>query len=240
MHSIEKLSELETIIGYEFKDKNLLLTALTHPSFSLQNQGPSKNYQRLEFLGDAVLSFILTKKLFILYPEEREGELARYRAVLVQGSGLSNLARKIRLPEFIRLSEAEYRAGGYNKDSILEDVFEALIGALYLDGGIETTETTIDFFFPDIAQSIKQELPYLNRKGKLQELIQHMFPSSSIEYVLMQSSGPDHNKSFTVNVLINGKILGTGSGSSKKAAEENAAIQALETLKSHPYTEFEP
>ena len=240
MYGIEKLSELETILCYAFKDKNLLITALTHPSFSLQNQGASKNYQRLEFLGDSVLSFILTKKLFKLYPEEREGELARYRAVLVQGAGLSNLARKIQLPKFIRLSDAEYKAGGSNKDSILEDVFEALIGAIYLDSEVETTEALIDHLFTDLEKLIKEDLPHLNRKGTLQELIQHASPTATIEYSLLKSSGPDHNKSFTVNVLVNKKILGTGSGSSKKAAEEHAAIQALEILKSHPYSEFEP
>lgn len=240
MYSIEKLTEFEAILGYTFKNKDLLITALTHPSFFLQTEGASKNYQRLEFLGDAVLSFILTEKIFKLYPEEREGELARYRAVLVQGVGLSNLARKIHLPKFIRLSEAEYKAGGNNKDSILEDVFEALIGAIYLDSGVEITKALLDRLFSDVTQLIKEALPNLNRKGRLQELIQHTSPSSSIEYALLQSSGPDHNKSFTVNVLINGKILGTGSGSSKKTAEENAAIQALEILKSHPYSKFEP
>lgn len=240
MYPIEKLAEFEAIIGYVFNDKELLTTALTHPSYFLQNEGASNNYQRLEFLGDAVLSFILTEKLFKLYPEDREGELARYRAVLVQGVGLSNQARKIHLPEFIRLSEAEFKAGGSNKDSILEDVFEALIGAIYLDSEVDTTRTLINHLFSDVTQLIKETLPHLNPKGRLQEIIQHESPTATIEYVLLQSSGPDHNKSFTVNVLINGKILGTGSGSSKKTAEEHAAIQALEILKSHPYSEFKP
>src|SRR4029079_3871553 len=104
----------------------------------------------------------------------------------------------------------------------------------------ETTETLVDHLFSNISQLIKEELPHLNRKGKLQELIQHSSPTTSIEYVLLESSGPDHNKSFTVNVLIDGKILGTGSGSSKKIAEEHAAIQALEILKSQPYSKLEP
>lgn len=238
MYSIEKISKLEEIIGYSFKDKNLLITALTHPSFFLHNEGPSLNYQRLEFLGDSILSFVITERLFKLYPEEREGELARYRAVLVQGSGLSNQARKIHLPDFIRLSDAEYKAGGSNKDSILEDVFEALIGAIYLDSDVATTQRLINYLFDDLGQLIKESLPNLNRKGKLQELIQHASPTATIEYTLQESKGPDHNKSFTVNVLINGKILGTGSGPSKKSAEEHAAIQALEILKSHPYSEL--
>jgi len=234
MYPIQKLTEFESIINYTFKNKDLLITALTHPSFFLQAEGASKNYQRFEFLGDAILSFILTEKLFNLYPNEREGELARYRAVLVQGIGLSNLARKLQLPNFIRLSDAEFKSGGNNKDSILEDVFEALIGAIYLDSEIETTKTLINHLFSNIPQLINETLPNLNPKGKLQEIIQHTSPTISINYSLLQSSGPDHNKSFTVNVLINGQILGTGSGSSKKTAEENAAIQALEILKSHP------
>lgn len=232
MHLLEKLSELETIIHYSFNDKNLLITALTHPSFS-KNDAPLQNYQRLEFLGDSVLSFILTQKLFALYPNEREGDLARYRAVLVQGSGLSNQARKIHLPNFVRLSESELKAGGNNKDSILEDVFEALIGAIFLDSNLQTTEIFIDHLFPNIPLLIKESLPLLNRKGQLQEIVQHSSPLATIEYAVLQSSGPDHNKSFTVNVLINGKILGTGSGSSKKIAEEQAAIQALKTLNPH-------
>lgn len=239
MFNIEKLSELEGIIRYTFKDKNLLINALTHPSYALQNENII-NYQRLEFLGDAVLSFILTEKIFKLFPDEREGDLARYRAVLIQGTGLANLAKKIRLQDFIRLSDAEYKTGGANKISILEDVFEALVGALYLDSDIQTTKDFVDYLFMDIKEIIKASLPQLNRKGKLQEMIQHMNPKANIRYSLLESSGPDHNKFFTVNVLIDEKILGTGSGSSKKSAEENAADKALETLKSEPNFKFQP
>lgn len=234
MYNINRLSEFERIIRYSFTDKNLLITALTHPSFCVQNEGTSNNYQRLEFLGDAVLSFILTEELFKLYPEEREGALASYRAVLVQGIVLASLARKINLPNFVLLSDSEFKTGGNNKDSILEDVLEALIGAIYIDSDVASTRKFIQQLFPDIKQSLKETLPYLNPKGKLQELVQQASCNALLEYSLLESTGPDHNKSFTVNVLINGEILGFGSGSSKKIAEEQAATEALGHLKLNP------
>ncbi len=227
MHSVEKLSFFEQIIKYHFKKKDLLITALTHPSYNLQNEGVIDNYQRLEFLGDAVLSFIITDELYKYYPKEREGELARYRSVLISGTGLAKYARKIKLSDFVILSEAESKTGGSNKDSILEDVFEALIGAIYLDSDIVYVRNFIKFVFDDIEEVLRSKLPSLNPKGQLQEFIQQKLPSYSIDYILANSSGPDHNKSFVVNVLINGEILGTGTGSSKKIAEEQAAVEAL-------------
>lgn len=233
MHTIEKLFQFEQIIKYHFKDKSLLITALTHPSYSLQNERITSNYQRLEFLGDAVLSFIITDKLFKLYPSEKEGALARYRSALIRGSGLANFARKIQLPDFVLLSEAEYKTGGNNKDSILEDVFEALIGAIYLDSDVQSTRDFIEYIFHDLGIILQEILPNLNPKGKLQEIIKKKSSNSIIDYILLESSGPDHNKLFTINVVINGEILGSGSGSSKKIAEEEAATEALEYLKSH-------
>lgn len=239
MHSIEKLSEFEEIINYHFRDKGLLVTALTHPSYNTQNEGNSNNYQRLEFLGDAVLSFIITDELFKLYPMEREGKLACYRSALIQGTGLANFARKIRLPDFVFLSEAESKMGGMNKDSILEDVFEGLIGAIYLDSNIDCIRNFIKYIFCDIERVLEEMLPSLNPKGRLQEIVQQK-SSTGVQYVLLASSGPDHNKYFSVNVVIQGEVLGSGSGSSKKIAEEEAAIRALEYLKTHSIFKNKP
>lgn len=231
MHDNEKLAQFEQIIKYSFKQKDLLVTALTHPSYNLQNEGVINNYQRLEFLGDAVLTFIITDELFKFYPNAREGELARYRSVLIRGVGLANYARRIELPNFVLLSEAENRTGGKNKDSILEDVFEALIGAIYCDSDVESVRNFIKEVFSDIETVIKETLPNLNPKGQLQERVQQKMTGSLIEYELIKSSGPDHSKFFEVAVKIDGKVLGTGTGSSKKIAEEQAAIEALGFLK---------
>lgn len=233
MHGIEKLAEFEKIIKYHFKDKSLLTTALTHPSYTIQLEGNINNYQRLEFLGDAILTFIITDELYKLYPLEREGKLASYRSALIHGAGLANFARKIRLPDYVLLSEAESKTGGMNKDSILEDVFEGLIGAIYLDSNIESARDFIKYIFCDIEKVLGEILPNLNPKGKLQEMVHQKSCNNAIKYVHLASSGPNHNKYFTVNVLINGEVLGSGSGSSKKIAEEEAAIQALENLKTH-------
>lgn len=233
MHTLEKLSLFEQIIKYNFKKKDLLITALTHPSYNLQNEGVIDNYQRLEFLGDAVLSFIITDELYKLYPKAREGELARYRSVLIRGIGLARYARKINLSDFVLLSEAESKTGGSNKDSILEDVFEALIGAIYLDDDIESVRSFIKFVFDDIEEVLESTLPSLNPKGQLQEFIQQKMPNLSIAYILVNASGPDHSKSFIINAVIDGKILGTGTGSSKKIAEEQAAVEALMFLKTN-------
>lgn len=230
MQDFEKLAEFEKIINYHFKDKNLLITALTHPSYLIQNEKAMYNYQRLEFLGDAVLTFVITDQLFKLYPNEKEGDLARYRSVLIRGIGLANYARKIQLPDFIFLSDAESKTGGKNKDSILEDVFEALIGAIYMDGDVISVRNFIKDIFCDLETVLEETLPNLNPKGQLQEWIQQKLPNAIIEYVLAKSSGPDHNKFFEIDLKIDGKILGSGSGSSKKVAEEQAAVEALKIL----------
>ena len=230
MLSLENIGEFEEIIGHEFTDKELLLEALTHPSYMKQHPEYTKNYQRLEFLGDAVLSFVLTEELYRQYPDDAEGQLATYRAALVNGTVLAGLAAKIRASEFIRLSDAEYNAGGAGKVSILEDVMEALIGAIYLDGGTEKTKGFILGVYGDLGERLDEFLPHQNPKGKLQEYIHQEMPEVSLRYEVVDSEGPDHMKRFTVEVYIDDELKGAGTANSKKGAEEKGAIEALRNL----------
>jgi len=222
-------ARLEKRIGYRFKDHTLFLKCLTHPSF---NQGSSEksNNQRLEFLGDAVLGLILARKLFNELPEEREGVLTRYRSMLVKGRQLSTLSKEIDLGEFIRMGPAEAAQGGRKRDSILEDAFEALIGAIYIDSNIESAAEVVLKIYGPLEQRLQLQLKVHNPKGKLQELLQPSLGNESIDYRLAEEAGPDHEKHFTVEVWIDGVCKGRGSGNSKKIAEEEAARKALESM----------
>ena len=232
MLNLENTGAFEKIIGYTFKDRELLLEALTHPSYPKQHSEYTKNYQRLEFLGDAILDFVITEELYELYPQDTEGQLANYRAALVNGAVLGSLASDIKAEEFIRLSDAEYNAGGNRKESILEDVLEALIGAIYLDGGMEETRQFILKLYGEVGDLLERFLPHQNPKGQLQEFIHQKDPDASLRYEMVGTEGPDHMKRFTVEVYVDDKLWGTGNGSSKKSAEEKGAIEALKNLKS--------
>lgn len=225
------ISELEGRIGYTFKDKQLLLSALTHPSYTKQ-AGILEHNQRLEFLGDAVLGLVLAEQLFSGFEDQREGVLTRYRSMLIKGSQLCRLARELELGTFLQIGDAEDSQGGRDRASILEDAFEAMVGAVYLDGGLPAAKSTICKIFGDLEKRIKQSLQRHNPKGKLQELFQPALGNDSIAYQLVEATGPDHLKEFTVQVWVGGKCLGTGSGNSKKIAEEEAARVALESLQS--------
>jgi ribonuclease-3 len=226
---MDALQELEALLGHRFGRRELLETALTHPSFSSE-QADARHYQRLEFLGDAVLGLVLAETLFLELPDEREGVLTRYRAMLASGGQLSDLASDLGLGRFLRMGEAEASMGGRGRASILEDAFEALIGALYLDGGMAVARAFILSAYGDIRARVGRVVAGHNPKGKLQELLQPVHGNDAIRYLLVEEAGPDHCKAFTVEVSINGEVLGHGSGASKKAAEEAAAREALERL----------
>lgn len=217
---------LEEAIGYRFTDRDLLMRAMTHSSLSLV-VGRGATNQRLEFLGDAVLGLVLAEALFLDLPNEREGELTLKRSMLVSGGHLSSVARRLGLGSFVQLSESEVNNRAFEKDSVLEDVLEALIGAVYLDSDLETVRERILAWFGDWQARLAEEEAAHNPKGRLQELLQPTLGNEAIEYRLEKSSGPDHRKEFTVSVLVRGKIRGTGSGSTKKDAEEAAARVAL-------------
>ncbi len=215
-------------IGYEFKDKKLLSEALSHSSFANENKKNINSNERLEFLGDSVLSVVVADYLFKEYKNRPEGELTKLRAALVCEGSLFKFAKEINLGDYIKLGKGETITGGNKRPSILADAFEAVIAAIYLDGGVEEARNFIMRF-------IKNELntgfnTVLNDyKTILQEIIQKN-PEEKVEYHLLSESGPDHNKAFTVQVKLNTNVIGTGTGKSKKQAEQFAAREALELM----------
>ncbi len=221
------LSTLEEISGYHFKDRKLLLTALTHTSYANEHRRENvRHNERLEFLGDAVLEAVSSEYLFKKYPEKGEGELSTTRASMVCEPSLAICARDLGLPEYLRLGRGEEQMGGRTKDSIISDAVESLIGAMYLDGGFECART---FILEHILGDLKKEDLYRDNKTALQELVQQ--DGGKIEYVLVGEEGPDHAKTFTISVLVNGVEAGRGEGRTKKAASQKAALSALGKMK---------
>ncbi len=214
-------------IGYTFRDPQLLENALTHSSYANEGNRGLRSNERLEFLGDSVLGFITAGYLFA-NADGQEGELTRLRASLVCEKALSSYARELGLGECLLLGKGEQRGGGAERASILADAFEAVIAALYLDGGLKVAETFILPF-------LKEELSHQRRpqfrdyKTALQEIVQQN-PEERLEYELKGESGPDHNKRFTVEVHLNSNVIGTGRGRSKKEAEQLAAREALKLM----------
>lgn len=207
----------------------MLKTALTHSSYTNEVKSACKNNERLEFLGDAVISLILAHHMFKIFPNEPEGELTKIRAFFACDNSLSRFAQSINLGEYLIMGKGEIHAGGRNRLSILEDAFEALAGAIYLDGGFNAAKNFLIKFLPKKID-LKEIENSADYKTKLQELIQQS-PDKKIEYVLTKESGPDHNKMFEIELKLNSKVVGKGVGKSKKRAEQNAAKQALELLK---------
>ncbi len=212
-------------IGYSFKNKDLLIESLTHPSFSPEKQ----NNQRLEFLGDAVIQLILTRKFFVEYPTEREGILRRYRTTLAQGSFLTHLALKLGIDKVLQVSPAERSVQGHLRSAALEDAFEALVGAIFTDTESDLTKTTdiILSWYGDISAHLQNQEETLNPKGRLQELIQPKHGNDALSYVVVRMEGQPHEREFEVEVFLFDQSLGFGLGKSKKEAEEEAARQAL-------------
>ena len=220
------LSTIRQHIQHRFQHAELLEQALTHASC-----GPEHVHnQRLEFLGDAVLQLIITDRLYRTFPNEKEGMLANLRVHLVNGKSLAQKAQSIGIAESLRVSESQRQHHAQPSKAMLEDALEALIGALYLDGGMPAAETFIDQLYADDFQQIIPHQHFKNAKGRLQEWLQQQSPPQSLEYQFIQASGPDHNKVYTVAVLIDGKLQAKGSGASKKAAEVAAAEIALQAI----------
>ena len=222
------INELQIKIGYSFKDARLLKKSLTHSSYANEHksQGAVCN-ERLEFLGDSVLGFVCAEMLFKKFPTKHEGELSKMRSSLVCESALSDYATKIELGKYLFLGNGEDLAGGRERPSILSDAFEALLAAIYLDGGIENAK---NFILPFLNNAVdKDEVTHLfcrDYKTALQEIAQQN-PGEIIKYTLLEESGPDHEKKFSVNVYLNSNLLATGFGKSKKEAEQDAAHKAL-------------
>lgn len=222
------MDEFEKIINYKFKNRNLIKEALSHSSYANEKKKTRNSNERLEFLGDSVLSVIVSQYLFEHFSHLPEGELTKIRASLVCEKSLHEFAKKIKLGEFIRLGKGEENTGGRERPSILADAFEAVIAAVYLDGGLEAARKHVLRFIPkDIGE--KNPTVFSDYKTILQEVTQKN-PEEKVEYVLAGQTGPDHNKVFKVNVCLNSNIIGTGKGKSKKEAEQMAAKEALELM----------
>lgn len=222
--------KLEEKIAYSFQDKNLLRLAMTHSSYANEKTvGKHENNERLEFLGDAVLELLSSQFLFKKYPKEPEGVLTKKRASMVCEPTLALCAKDINLGDFLLLGKGEDRTGGRMRPSVTSDAFEALIGAIYLDGGFESAKQFVERF---VLNDIDKKQLFYDSKTNFQQLIQKDFPEKQITYRIIEESGPAHKKHFVVQVLVGEDVCGEGSGSSKKSAEQEAAYQALLRMKS--------
>lgn len=225
-----KLKEFQNTIGYLFKDEKLLNAALTHSSYANEKGLPVQEFnERLEFLGDAVLEMLTSEHLYKQFPDYSEGILTRIRASVVRGRVLAEYAIELGMGEFLLLGKGENATGGRTRASILANVFEAVTGAIYLDGGyFPARDFVLKFINKRIIYYIENSFQYDN-KTYLQEKIQSS-TGKSIEYRLVDETGPDHDKTFFIQVFIDDKIYGEGVGKSKKEAEQNAAREALKKL----------
>ncbi|MFH1845723.1 MAG: ribonuclease III [bacterium] len=232
--SAEKRARLEEKLGYRFKDQELLKCSLLHRSHvHVSGFGRQDSNERLEFLGDAVLGLVVNEFLFQRFPRRAEGDLTKMKSLLVCGNRLSEVAALLNLGEHIRMSRSEAATGGRKRSSILADTMEAIIGAVYLDGGLLPADAVIKKCLLDNSTSILTKRSLGNHKSQLQELIQAKFKSPP-RYRVLHASGPDHARVFTVGVTFNGIVLGSGTGHNKKAAEQKAAQKALARLEREP------
>ena len=226
----DPLAALQARLGYVFTQPALLLEALTHPSYLNEHPGAGQHNQRLEFLGDAVLGQVLTTELFHAFPTETEGALSRRRSVLNNGRTLASLALDLGLDANLRLGGSENTPEGRTRPSNLEDAFEALVGALYLEAGLETTRARVLAIYGPLEERLAVGLEVDNPKGRLQELVQPLHGNSALRYETVQCGGADHAKEYASTLTLAGRPLGAGLGPSKKSAEEAAAREALKTF----------
>ena len=223
------MDKLEQKIGYRFRNRELLVTALTHSSYANERHGEAQSYERQEFLGDSILGLVTAEFLFTHEPPLPEGRMTRMRAELVCEASLHKTALELGLGSYMRLGRGEEHTGGRERPSILADMVEAVIAAIYLDSGMEEARRFIlarvlrDAAFDDSHRSA-------DYKTRLQELVQRK-SNQVIAYDLVEETGPDHDKTFTFEVLINGAVSGRGSGKTKKEAEQMAAARALESYR---------
>lgn len=229
MENLDKnLEEFQGKIRYYFNDKELLIEALSHSSYANEKRKGRNSNERLEFLGDSVLSIVVSQYLFEHFTHLPEGELTKIRASLVCEKSLYEFAKQIDLGEHILLGKGEENTGGRERVSILADDFEAVIAAVFLDGGLEAARRHILKFIPKDIDD-RKPVSFSDHKTILQEIIQKN-PEEKVEYKLVGQSGPDHNKAFKVQVRLNSNVIGTGIGRSKKEAEQMAAKEALELM----------
>ncbi|NLJ40971.1 MAG: ribonuclease III [Clostridiales bacterium] len=226
---VKDTEELEKKIGYKFEEPRLLKNALTHSSYANESRGDIPDNERLEFLGDSVLGMIIASYLYNMFKEYKEGNLTRMRAGIVSEVALAEIARGIDLGHFLYLGRGESNSGGRDRDSVLADAMEAIIGAVYLEGGLaKARELVINLFKPIIDRN-SQGRGFQDYKTLLQEELQRN-GDKDIAYNVVAERGPDHSKTFVIQVSYDGKIIGKGKGRSKKEAEQQAAKRALENI----------
>lgn len=227
----DALNELETRLGYRFRNRSYLLRALTHRSYvNEQERRLLQHNESVEFLGDAVLGFLISAKIFDRFPDLDEGKLSKIKAYLVSAANLVHLAEKIQLGKFLFLSRGEEKTGGRNKRAILVDSYEALLGALYQDGGIEAARNFLDCQIGSLLDSLDpRQLTYGDFKSALQEQLHNMARPEPV-YRIVDEIGPDHRKVFVVEVVVGAEVVARSSGKTKKEAQQEAARLALENL----------
>lgn len=222
------MESLELKLGYKFNNKKLLKNALTHSSYANEVRGGLSSNERLEFLGDSVLSVIVSDYIYKNFSSLPEGELTKLRASLVCEKSLCEFSRQMDLGKYLLLGKGEEKGGGRERDSILADAFEAVLAAIYLDGGMEPARKHALSFVLKELNHVDDEV-FKDYKTTLQEIIQRN-PEESVTYILTGEEGPDHDKRFTVEVHLNSNVIGTGTGKNKKQAEQMAAKQALQLM----------
>ncbi len=222
------LLDIQQRIGYHFENRELLEQALTHKSFANENRLSVHN-ERLEFLGDAVLSLVITEHMMNACPASSEGDLSRLRAALVSEPALASIAREIGIGNYLLLGRGEEQTGGRDKDSLLADCLEALIASIYLDGGNIAAKEFVIHFFEELIHKTCVSRSTLDYKTEIQELCQEQLKQLP-EYRIAAETGPDHFKQFTIDLVIKGEIYGRGIGKNKKEAEQKAAKEALDKL----------
>lgn len=223
------MEALQKNLNYKFHNVDFLKNALTHSSYANEVRNGTVSNERLEFLGDSVLSVIVSDYIYNNFPNMPEGELTRLRASLVCEKSLCCFSRELNIGKFLLLGKGEEKGGGRERDSILADAFEAVLAAIYLDGGMEAAKKHVmRFILPELGHTDYED-GFKDYKTLLQEIIQRN-PEESVSYILVDEQGPDHNKRFTVEVHLNSNVIGKGTGKSKKNAEQMAARQALELM----------
>lgn len=227
---LDNIKKLEKKIKYRFKNRNLPLLAITHSSFANENKamGVCSN-ERLEFLGDAVLNIVVSEHIYLKYPELPEGELTKIRAAVVCEPTISNCAKELELGEHILLGKGEEMTGGRRRTSILSDVFEAVAGAVYLDGGLRQAKRFLLRVLGKYIDDVEGRSVFVDYKTKLQEMVQRVGKAGMV-YEVTGESGPEHDKIFEVQVRAGSKVMGKGKGRSKKEAEQVAASDAIRTM----------
>lgn len=225
----ERLTEFEQKLGYRFTDLRLLQRALVHSSYAFEQSQGGKDYEKLEFLGDAVLDLVVGHMLFHRYRELREGELTRLRSSLVNEQHLAKMARDLELGDYLALGKGEDASHGRQKPSILSCAFEAVIGAVFEDGDYQTVATLVEQLFMPVIDGKKEELLIADAKSRLQEILQEKH-NEAPTYRIENEEGPSHQKVFTISVCFQDQPLGTGVAGSKKEAEQRAAAAAIATL----------